>query len=45
MKPCTLYTHCFVVRDQLSLLFGVDLTIKKGFINTSIERLLEKDTQ
>ncbi|KAI7894899.1 chitin synthase [Mucor mucedo] len=33
------------VRDQLSLLFGVDLTIKKGFINTSIERLLEKDTQ
>ncbi|KAI8639252.1 chitin synthase-domain-containing protein [Parasitella parasitica] len=27
------------VRDQLSAFFGVDLTIKKGFINATIERL------
>ncbi|EPB90148.1 hypothetical protein HMPREF1544_02982 [Mucor circinelloides 1006PhL] len=31
------------VRDQLSKIFGVDLTIKKGFINATIERLLEQD--
>ncbi|CAO3578557.1 unnamed protein product [Absidia cylindrospora] len=31
------------VRDQLSQLFGVDLTIKKGFINATIERLLESE--
>ncbi|KAL0083036.1 chitin synthase [Phycomyces blakesleeanus] len=31
------------VRDQLSSLFGVDLTIKKGFINATIERILEND--
>ncbi|CEP08645.1 hypothetical protein [Parasitella parasitica] len=31
------------VRDQLSAIFGVDLTIKKGFINATIERLLEQD--
>ncbi|KAG0179881.1 hypothetical protein DFQ29_001534 [Apophysomyces sp. BC1021] len=30
------------VRDQLSSFFGVDLTIKKGFINTTIERILEE---
>ncbi|KAF7731239.1 hypothetical protein EC973_000655 [Apophysomyces ossiformis] len=29
------------VRDQLSNIFGVDLTIKKGFINSTIERILE----
>lgn len=32
-----------LVRDQLSKIFGVDLTIKKGFINATIERLLEQD--
>lgn len=32
-----------LVRDQLSQLFGVDLTIKKGFINATIERLLESE--
>ncbi|KAG1429238.1 hypothetical protein G6F58_000136 [Rhizopus delemar] len=31
------------VRDQLSELFGIDLTIKRPFINSTIERLLEKD--
>ncbi|KAI9474094.1 MAG: chitin synthase [Benjaminiella poitrasii] len=31
------------VRDQLSALFGVDLTIKRGFINTTIKRLLEEE--
>ncbi|KAI9305035.1 chitin synthase-domain-containing protein [Cunninghamella echinulata] len=31
------------VRDQLSQIFGVDLTIKKGFINATIERVLETE--
>lgn len=31
------------VRGQLSMIFGVDITIKKGFINATIERLLEQD--
>ncbi|KAI8067938.1 chitin synthase-domain-containing protein [Gongronella butleri] len=31
------------VRDHLSQLFGVDLTIKKGYINATIERLLETE--
>ncbi|KAI8093064.1 chitin synthase [Halteromyces radiatus] len=31
------------VRDQLSQLFGVDLTIKKGFINATIESFLEAE--
>ncbi|KAI7907878.1 chitin synthase-domain-containing protein [Cokeromyces recurvatus] len=30
------------VRDQLSALFGVDLTIKRGIINTIINRLIEQ---
>lgn len=38
--------HCcsFIVRDQLSQRFGVDLTIKKGFINEAIERTLTNST-
>ncbi|KAG1474620.1 hypothetical protein G6F56_000248 [Rhizopus delemar] len=31
------------VRDQLSDRFGIDLTIKRTFINSTIERLLEND--
>ncbi|KAI9489097.1 chitin synthase-domain-containing protein [Zychaea mexicana] len=31
------------VRNQLSQRFGVDLTIKKGFINSAIERILENE--
>ncbi|PHZ09332.1 uncharacterized protein RHIMIDRAFT_315575 [Rhizopus microsporus ATCC 52813] len=31
------------VRDKLSEIFGIDLTIKKDFINSVIERLLESD--
>ncbi|KAI8379313.1 chitin synthase-domain-containing protein [Radiomyces spectabilis] len=31
------------VRDQLSVLFGVDVTIKKGFINATIDRILAND--
>ncbi|KAG2217180.1 hypothetical protein INT45_013192 [Circinella minor] len=32
------------VRNQLSECFGVDLTIKKGFINSALERILENET-
>ena len=32
-----------IVRNQLSECFGVDLTIKKGFINAAIERILENE--